>query len=155
LKAGPSESVATSANDIAITGRYAPIMSGISPLALALINEHISSVGQLEVLLLLRLRAEQWWTAESLDRELRLNETWITNFLKDFCARGFCEQSADSPVQFRYQPKSPELSQALDALAQDYLVRRVSVTDLIYSKRSPVMQAFADAFNLRKGGKNA
>jgi hypothetical protein len=130
-------------------------MGEISPLARGLINEHISTVGQLEVLLLLRLRPDEWWSTAALDRELRLNEAWIARLLPDFCGRGFCEQSSEQPARFRYRPKTRELAQAVDALAQDYLIHRVSITNLIYSKPSPAIQAFADAFDLRKGGKNA
>src|SRR5688572_20723060 len=119
---------------------YAPSMSEISPQARALINGHISSVAQLELLLLLRLRPEQWWTPASLDQELRLNEPWIATLLSDFCGRGFCEQTSDPTLQFRYRPESPELAQAVDVLAQDYLIHRVSVINAIYSKPAAPIQ---------------
>jgi hypothetical protein len=128
-------------------------MGDVAPKTRALIIEHISTVAQVDILLLLRLRPNQWWSAPMLDQELRLNEIWIRGVLRDLCGRGLCEQSSTDAL-FRYRPQSAELGQAIDALAEDYLTHRVSVINLIYGKPAPAIQAFSDAFDLRKGPTN-
>lgn len=73
----------------------------ISPAVRALINEHISSVAQLEMLLLLRMNADRWWAADTLSQELRAESGWLTRVLAELCERGLCEKSAETPAQFR------------------------------------------------------
>ena len=128
-------------------------MADLAPEVRALITEHISSVAQLEALLLLR-HADRWWTAAALSMELRADRGWLTGVLTDLCARGFCEQYSDAIPQFRFQPRTSELEKTITALAQDYLVYRMRVTELIYSKPSDAIRAFAQAFDLRKGGRH-
>lgn len=126
-------------------------MADLSPNVRALIDEHISSVAQLEIILLLRHAPNESWTADDLGQQLRADPAWVTQVLKDLCARGFCEQSAESPTRIRFKPKTAEIEVVLNDLARDYLIHRVRITELIYSKPSEAIRAFTDAFDLRKG----
>lgn len=129
-------------------------MADISPNVRALIAEHISSVAQLEIILLLRHAPDQSWSAEDLSQQLRTEPAWVTQVLRDLCARGFCEQSDEPSARFRFKPKNAEMGQMLNDLARDYLIHRVRITEMIYSRPSESIRAFTDAFNLRKGGGN-
>jgi hypothetical protein len=64
---------------------------------------------------------------------------------------GFCQQSAESPQRFHFRPKNADIEQVVNDLARDYLIHRVRITELIYSKPSEAIRAFTDAFDLRKG----
>jgi hypothetical protein len=126
-------------------------MAEIAPAVRVLINEHISSVAQLEVILLLRHAADRCWSVEVLSTELRADRAWLSHVLQDLCERGMAEKSGDEIPLFRYRPRSEELERSIGALAQDYLLHRVRVIELIYTKPSPAVRAFAHAFDLRKG----
>jgi hypothetical protein len=127
-------------------------MAAISPIVRALIAERISSIAQLELILLLRHAPQRWWSPDDVHRELRTDPAWLHDALRELCAWGVCEQSPDPPPRFRYKPKNAALQQSLDDLAHDYLVHRVSIVELIYSKPSAGIRAFSDAFDLRKRG---
>lgn len=128
-------------------------MADISPQVRTFIVDHISSVAQLEVLLLMRHAHERWWSIEALDQELRTDRAWLGRVLQDLCHRGILEKSASdppTPPTYRYSPRSAELDDLVGALAQSYLVHRVRVIETIYTKPSDAIRAFTDAFNLRK-----
>jgi hypothetical protein len=54
------------------------------------------------------------------------------------------------PAQFRYEPRTDELSQTINELAMAYHNRRVTVIGLIFSKPLDKIRSFADAFRFRK-----
>jgi hypothetical protein len=91
-------------------------MSDVSPAVRTLITKHISSVAQLELILLLRHTPDRWWTPEELSHELRTEPVWLERALSDLCSRGMCEESAESGRRFRFRPNTPAIEQTLDAL---------------------------------------
>ena len=108
---------------------------------------------QLEVLLLLAAPAQagKVWTARELAQQLRIDEAWVEGQLRTMAAGGLVAASdATSPAQFRYEPRTPELAQAVDELAQAYADRRVTVIGLIFAKPTDKLRTFADAFRIRK-----
>jgi hypothetical protein len=115
------------------------------------ITDHIGSVAQLELLLLLRTTSSRRWTVEGLSSELRVEPDWAHAQLILFCDIGLV-RSDDSTAQntFTYQPARDELRDAVTAVAQAYLLHRVSIIELIYSKPPQSIRAFADAFKFRK-----
>ena len=115
------------------------------------IAENISSVAQLEVLLLLKEHPEQWWNADEVARALYAGATLIADELAGWQSRGLLETSPDKPGAYRFAPRTPELAAVVEALQEAYKNRRVSVITAIYSK--PVdkkIRTFADAFRIRK-----
>jgi DNA-binding IclR family transcriptional regulator len=112
----------------------------------ALITRHVASVLELDVLLAMRA-SDRALTCEELARDLRLNQTACEAALDRFAGAGFLVTSGTA---YSYRPKGPELSRAVDALADAYSSRRVSVIRFIYRRPSQGVSAFADAFRLRK-----
>jgi len=115
------------------------------------IVEHINSVEQLEVLLLLRAHPEQDWSADAVSQRLYTPPPAAAMRLSDLQARGFLSASDDGKV-WRYRPANAEVDAFIASLAEHYQERRVTVITLIYSKPHQQVQAFADAFKLRKDG---
>lgn len=111
-----------------------------------LITRHIASVLELDVLLAMRA-TDRAPTCEELARELRLNETACAAALDRFASNGFL---AANGAAYSYRPKTPKLASSVDALADAYSVRRVSVIRFIYQRPGEGVSAFADAFRLRK-----
>ncbi len=114
------------------------------------IAEHIRSVAELELLLLLRLSPERGWIPADLGRELRVEPAWAESQVRRLTGRGLVEASDQPETTYRFRPRSPELAEAVATLAQAFLLHRVSVIELIYTGPSEGAQALADAFRLTR-----
>ena len=128
----------------------------VHPQVQQFIQDRISSVAQLEILLLLHTNPEQAWTPAAIARELRIEAAGAALQISQLVDAGLVRQTATD--QYAYAPATPELQAAVIALAQAYLVRRVTVIGLIFAKPPappPSIRAFSDAFKLRKDPPNA
>lgn len=122
----------------------------ITPRVRAIIAEQIDSVMQLEVLLLLADNSAREWDPTEVAQQFRIDQEWVDSQLRGLTARGLVEIIPGPPVRFRYQPRTPELAQAVAELGQAYANRRVTVIGMIFSKPVDKIRSFADAFRLRK-----
>lgn len=111
------------------------------------IVDHINSVEQLEALLLVRSHPTRSWTTEEVSHALYTPVAAAQMRLSDLQARGLLSAEGDG---WRYNSASAERDQLVGELARLYRERRVTVITLIYSKPQRQVQAFADAFKLRK-----
>jgi hypothetical protein len=108
---------------------------------------HIESVGQLEVLLLLRAAADKEWTPEEVARAVVTQPASAAGWLEQLRADGLIRLTGD---RYRYSPPSAEVEQAVDDLAESYAKYRVAVIGLIFSKPSEQVRDFPEAFRLRR-----
>ena len=111
--------------------------------------EKIDSVAQLEGVLLLRRDPQRQWSAAELAARLYISEAQTAELLMGLSAQGLVA-AGRQPAMYSYQPGTPELGEMLDRLAEVYSKQLVAITNLIHSKQKPRVQAFADAFRLRK-----
>lgn len=111
---------------------------------------HIDSIEKLEVLLLLRSRAEREWTASEVALELRITEASSAARLADLSSSQLLVSDGGSPPSYRYSPVHSEDVRSISELATTYAERRVSVITFIFSKPQERVRGFADAFLLRK-----
>lgn len=114
------------------------------------IADHIGSVVELEVLLLLHAQPARQWSAADIGRELRIDPAWVSAHLKEMSARGLLSRSDEPEPIYAYRPGTAELDAAVNGLASAYADRRVTVITLIFSKPPDKIRSFADAFRLRK-----
>jgi predicted ArsR family transcriptional regulator len=114
------------------------------------INEHITSIEQLEVLLLLKRSADREWSAAEVSRELAIHPESAAVRLTDLEGRGLLVAKPDSPPAYRYQPTSSALARVVNNLAEVYKQHRVSVITLVFSKPIDNIRSFSDAFKFRK-----
>ena len=112
--------------------------------------DKIDSVAQLEAVLLLRRDPNTVWTPGALAARLYISEGQTSELLSALSAQGLIAPNGDDPPNYRYQPRTPEFAEMLDRLAELYAKQLVAITHLIHSKQKPRVQAFADAFRLRK-----
>ena len=119
--------------------------AGITDGARRLVAEHIHSVEQLEVLLLLRAAPEKKWTAAEVARALVSQPDTAETRLADLAQRGLVTRSGDG---WCYTPGRRERD--VSELAEAYNTRRGAVVGLIFSKPSDSVSSFSDAFRLRK-----
>lgn len=117
-----------------------------------LIADHIVSIEQLEILLLLQRRPEIEWDAATLALEIRTSERSAVARLADLAARGFTGVRDDGgTLRYRYDPASDGLRRGVELLAKAYAERRYTVIDLVFSKPIENLRVYADAFRFRKG----
>jgi len=121
----------------------------IPPSVRAFIAEHIRSVAELEVLLLLFHDASRQWTAIELAQTLRVALDWIERNLAGLIRNGLVTKTDGDPATFSFASGAP-LGAVIGQLEHVYKERRVTVIDLIFSKPIGPIQSFADAFKLRK-----
>lgn len=116
----------------------------------AFVIEHIDSVELLEILLLLRRRASESWTAQRISDELRTNPASVEHRIGKLLKKGLVTVPEGEPVAFKYHPSSPEIEAVVCEVARCYAEKRVSVIELIFSKPQQTIQTFAEAFRFRK-----
>ncbi len=124
--------------------------AGLSPRVQRFITTHIDSLEKLEVLLLLRARAEREWTAPEVSLELRITERSAATRLTDLAARGLLVGNGATPPAYRFSPSDSEDVQAVAEMALAYGAKRVSVISFIFSRPLDRVRGFAEAFVLKK-----
>jgi hypothetical protein len=115
------------------------------------ILDHVHSVEELEVLLLVRAEPGRVWDAEAIRQALYTSAASAARRLTDLEAAGIVAPAEGRRGQYRYRPGPPEREALLARLADVYKERRVAVISLIHSKPADPLQAFVNAFDLRKG----
>lgn len=108
----------------------------------------IPSVPFLEAVLLLRSERGRSWRAADVARRLYLPEERAGEILADVARAGLAEATAEGA--FRYLPVSEQLAALMDALAAQYALDVVAVSELIHSRGDRLAQHFADAFRWNK-----
>jgi hypothetical protein len=114
------------------------------------LNEHIDSVEQLEVLLLLHRAAESDWSAEMVAAALYTQPASATRRLASLCADRLIVASPRQPGAYRYVPDADGTGEMISTVADTYRERRVAVVTAIASKPMENVRAFSDAFRLRR-----
>jgi hypothetical protein len=110
----------------------------------------ITSVPYLEAMLLLRNAPNQSWDRTGVARRLYVSAKAAGELLSDLCAAGFLVVTEPETPLYRYHPRSDELREMIDQLAEAYAKNLIEVTNLIHSKTGKKEQQFADAFRWRK-----
>lgn len=113
------------------------------------IQEHVGSILQLELLLLLAADPAKSWSAEEAAKALYVNPDAAYGFLEGMRVRGLFER-LESDDRYRFAPQNPESARLTAELAEFYRERRLTVIDLIYASPKDRFQSFADAFRFRR-----
>jgi hypothetical protein len=123
---------------------------GITEEVRQFISEHIASIEQLEVLLLLYRNQGREWNATDVAGALYTTVDSIERKLAALCSSGLlvCRNEAD-PL-YRYKPEKPGIDRTVHGLATAYSERRVSVINLVFAKPLDHIRSFADAFKIKK-----
>ena len=111
------------------------------------VNKTITSVEQIEVLLILHANPERVWTVGEISAILRSSPYAIESRMP-----GLISAKLARAVEGGYQYTASGRAHAfVETLQEEYSARRFSVIELVFSKPDP-LQSFADAFRLREEG---
>ncbi|WP_433930478.1 hypothetical protein AB3662_41120 [Sorangium cellulosum] len=129
--------------------------SGLPDRVQRFLGAHISSIEELEVLLLMRRTAEREWSAAAMAREIGSSKMSIQDRFGGLASRGLLVAREDGEdIVYRYAPADDDTRRTIDDLAQAYKERRLSVINHIYATPPPSdIQSFSDAFRITKKGK--
>ena len=108
---------------------------------------NIASVEQLEVLLLLRVGRDRAWTSHEVYQRVMTNVSSIERSLDKLCGHGLAEQADEGKYRFR---ASPDVERVLEQVATAYKEMPTRILSALYGTSSSELQAFADAFKIRK-----
>jgi hypothetical protein len=114
------------------------------------LRDHIRSVAQLEVLLLLHTDDQKAWTIEESAKQLYIASSMTGPLLESLRDSGLVVVDDGNSKRYRFSPKTAELRQVVGDLARMYHERPVSTINIIYAIPTENLQSFADAFRIRK-----
>jgi hypothetical protein len=113
--------------------------------------DKIDSVGQLEVLLLVRSDRERYWSASEVSAELRSGCTWAEVQLAYLHVEGLLAARQSNEATYRYDPARPDVEAMVARVSEAFETRRADVITLIFGQRpSERLRAFSEAFKLRR-----
>ena len=115
------------------------------------IAEHVHSVLQLEVLLLVSQNKDKAWTPAAVGRELHLSAESAKVQLDGLSRSLLTVLDGAGEDLYRYNPSSDELNQTLSQLATAYATQRVAVLTLIFAKPLDKVRLFKETFRMIKG----
>jgi hypothetical protein len=107
--------------------------------------EQVSAVGDLEVLLHLRMHAQRSWSAQAIAAELRSSALAANQAATRLASRHLLRYGEDG---WKYAA-SPEIDAAVSEVERIYRERPVSVMAAILSKPDASVRLFAEAFRVR------
>jgi len=124
----------------------------LSPGTKQLLEGHIDSVIQMEMLLMLKVQPDTPLSAAHIAQQLYVSEAVAGERLAALERSGLlqAEVDADGRSCYRYRPANPAMDAQVEDLARDYAQRRVRVIEWLYSRPSSSVRSFAGAFRLRR-----
>jgi hypothetical protein len=114
------------------------------------IDTYISSVEQLEILLLLWSAPAEEWSARRVSDTLRTCESSAAHRLADLAVHGLLTTRSESPALYRYSSRGDSVDRTVAALSAVYAEFRYRVIDAIFAKPTDKLRVYADAFRIRK-----
>ena len=121
-----------------------------------ILYEHVETLEQLEVLVLLCRRPEQLWTVDMIESKLSIPGSDVYGAVKSLLASGAVSRMSGIEGEAYEITREPKLRSMIGKLVESYESNRFSVIKLVSEAamdrvRSSMTRAFADAFVL--GGK--
>ena len=119
----------------------------LPPRVVEFVARNITSLLQLEALLLVFEGGRRTRTASDLAAEMYVPASALTGWLDGFVATGFCERVAGEYCL----PDNQEVYDLLAEVADCYVRRRISVSRLVFGDSARnARAAFSDAFRIQK-----
>lgn len=122
----------------------------LSPELRELIDHHLGTIDEIEVLLWLFARQGEHHSVSAVAAGLRKPENAIRQHLPRLASNGFLARHA-SEDRYSYSVSSEGSNAAIEELARLYEERPVTLINALYERPSTSVRSFADAFRIRKG----
>lgn len=122
--------------------------SALSDELLAFLRQHVHSVEQLEILLLLFMHPDKKWSASDVSVEMRSASASASARLTELARSGLLVNDEGAGT-FSYR-SAAEHDESVALLAATYAERRHAVIEAIFAPASGSMEMFAEAFRFRR-----
>jgi hypothetical protein len=106
------------------------------------VTQHISSLHQIEILLLVSAAPDCQWSVEGVNKALASNTTIVAGLMEDLVEAGILQRSCTLPL-YVYAPKTAELRIQITALNAIYKSKRHKIVELIYPQPSDPAASFS------------
>jgi hypothetical protein len=120
-----------------------------SPAFRTFVNKNITSVEQIEVLLILHANPDRVWTVGEISAILRSSPYAIESRMPGLIAAKLAA-ARDEGYQYAASGRAHAF---VETLQEEYSARRFSVIEMVFSKPDP-LQSFADAFRIKEENGN-
>jgi hypothetical protein len=114
------------------------------------VAEHIRSLDELELLLLLQQTPDRWWDAPAVARELAMDVDSARRALERFASRNLLAIAVTGDVRYRFQPGEPHLREVAEAFNAAYRANRLAILHLVTGRPQQSIRDFAKAFRIRR-----
>jgi hypothetical protein len=114
------------------------------------VRDHVTSLDELELLLLLLQSPDKWWDASSAARETGTDTTSARRTLERFASQNLLAIAVTGDVRYRFQPGDARLRQAADAFNAVYRTNRLAILHLVTGRQQRSLRDFANAFRIRR-----
>lgn len=112
------------------------------------LSKNITSIEQLEILLLVFRNTAKTWQLAEIAQTLGIQADATENCLQMLSERGLVQKHASA---MQYQATADdELYRRIVAVAKTYSERRITMINFIFSRHLDRIRAFADSFKLKK-----
>lgn len=122
----------------------------LSPELRELIDHHLGTIDEIEVLLWLFGRQGEQHAAQVVASGLRKPEEGVRHQLQQLATNGFLVHH-ETDGTYSYSVRTPGVTDAIEELARLYEERPVTLINALYERPSTSVRSFADAFRIRKG----
>lgn len=112
-----------------------------------LIRRHVRSVGELELLMLLRAERDRPWSVDEICEALGCPRSWAVAQLEVMTHAGLL---APADGRWRFAPASTELEHATAALEESYRLHSRDVVRFVFATPGRDLKEFSDAFRVRR-----
>jgi predicted transcriptional regulator len=118
------------------------------------VKHHISSIQQLNVLLVVISEPNRAWTAGEVAQKLNVSETAASTRLLSLCVKGLVKANEKPGRTFVYHPDSHLRNQMVQNLFSAYEKSPAPLLEFIYSIAENQLRDFSDAFRIIREEKN-
>jgi DNA-binding IclR family transcriptional regulator len=113
-----------------------------------MIQRHLATMDHVELLMLLRARRDESFSAVALAEQIRKPEQLVRLCLDALARAGLAAELSDGT--YRYAAREQTLDGTAEAVVRLYNERPVTLVRLLYERPPTAVNTFADAFKLRK-----
>jgi hypothetical protein len=118
----------------------------LSEIARALLGEKVTSLLQLDVLLLVYSGLERWWDAEQVAQMLRVPASAASAALEDLATGNLLDVKIGNTISYRFAPSGPETAAVIrEVSGSPYEAREVVV-----GRHRLAARARTDGFGVRR-----
>jgi hypothetical protein len=114
------------------------------------VAEHVRSLDELELLLLLSQSPDKWWDASAAARETGIDPTSARQLLERFASQNLLAIAVTADVRYRFQPGEARLRDAAGAFTAVYRSSRLAILHLVTERQQRSLRDFANAFRIRR-----